>query len=403
VAVNDTVTTTEGTAKTFNVLANDTDADGDALSVLFAFLANPIHGSLTIASDGTTVYTPDAGFLGTVSFEYTISDGHPGGTNHATVTINVVSANQPPVCAIQIPCSLTLPGESGSFAIALDGSSACVTLDGSGSSDADHDPLTFAWTVDGVFPVSLTASQEPPPNGTGSGSGTVTLSGNTLTVHITFSGLSANSTLAHIHGPAPRGVNAGVLYSLIPITTLGSTAGTINGTVTLVDGTGGFTLAQQLQQLRDGLWYVNIHTTAHPGGEIRGQLDTPTLTGPVVNDCFDLGCHTIALAVSDGKAVSRCSTTLCVITASDGVEKCIDLLDNADLGRKNKRPLIASLKAAAASFDRGDFVPGVNQLEACQNKIRAQIAPSNPAAAAALTACIQQIVDAVDCGAAAAH
>src|SRR5205814_2325573 len=112
---------------------------------------------------------------------------------------------------------------------------------------------------------------------------------------------------------------------------LGSTSGTINGTVTLVDGTGGFTIAQQLQQLRDGLWYINIHTTAHPGGEIRGQLDTPTFTGAVVNDCFDLGCHTVTLAVSDGHSVSRCVTNVCVITASDGVEGCITLLDNADV------------------------------------------------------------------------
>jgi hypothetical protein len=87
--------------------------------------------------------------------------------------------------------------------------------------------------------------------------------------------------VALIHGPAGRGTNAAVLYplTLIPV---GTTAGAISQTVTLVDGTGGFTIAQQLEQLNAGLWYVNIHTSAHPGGEIRGQID-PSLVVQVVS------------------------------------------------------------------------------------------------------------------------
>src|SRR6185295_19718704 len=125
----------------------------------------------------------------------------------------------------------------------------------------------------GAFVLSLDPAQEPGGSGgTGSGSGTLALLGNSLTINISYSGLSANSTAAHIHGPAGRGTNAAVLYPLTLIP-LGTTAGTISQTVTLVNGTGGFTIAQQLQQLQSGLWYVNIHTTAHPGGEIRSQLD----------------------------------------------------------------------------------------------------------------------------------
>jgi hypothetical protein len=299
--------------------------------------------------------------------------------------------------------SCTFSANGNTYAIALDGSTACVTLDGSASTDPDNDPLTFGWTFDDTFPVTLTAAQEPGSlGGTGSGSGTVSLSGNTLTINVNFSGLSANSIATHIHGPAPRGVNAAILYPLNSIATLGSTAGTINGTVTLVDGTGGFTIAQQLAQLRSGQWYINIHTTTHPGGEIRGQLDSPSLTGAVVNNCFDLGCHSIVLSVNDGHVTSRCQTELCVIGASEALDQCISLVDNADLGRKNKRPLIASLKAAAASFDRGDFIPAMNQLEAFKNKVSAQIGGSDPAQAAALIDCVQKTLDAVACGAAAA-
>ena len=108
----------------------------------------------------------------------------------------------------------------------------------------------------------------------GHGSVMITLSGTTLTFSGgTFSGLTTASTLAHIHGPALAGISAGVLYNLGgPVIPLGSTAGTISGDVNLVAGTGGFTVAQQLDQLNGGLWYVNIHDQSFPGGEIRGQI-----------------------------------------------------------------------------------------------------------------------------------
>jgi hypothetical protein len=117
----------------------------------------------------------------------------------------------------------------------------------------------------------------------GSGSGTLSLSNTVLTINISFSGLSGTSTVDHIHGPAPAGTPANVLYHLTPITTVGSTAGTIIGSVTLVNGTGGYTLAQQLSQLNSNLWYVNIHTTLFPPGEIRGQIIVSN-TPPVVKN-----------------------------------------------------------------------------------------------------------------------
>jgi hypothetical protein len=121
--------------------------------------------------------------------------------------------------------------------------------------------------------VSLDANQEaqPPGGRTGSGVGTITLSGMTLTLDIAFSGLSSAVQLAHIHGPAMPGQEAGVLYDLGSFTTLGGTSGTIRGTVTLSAGIG-IPIATQLQQLNSGLWYVNVHTTTFGGGEIRGQI-----------------------------------------------------------------------------------------------------------------------------------
>ena len=110
----------------------------------------------------------------------------------------------------------------------------------------------------------------------GSGSGVVTLSGNTIHISGSFTGLSGTWSADHFHGPAAPGVNAGVLYGLQPLTTLnpGNTSGTINGDVTLIDNPGGttFTIAQQMDQINNGLWYVNVHSSTFGGGEIRGQV-----------------------------------------------------------------------------------------------------------------------------------
>ena len=108
---------------------------------------------------------------------------------------------------------------------------------------------------------------------TGSGSGTLTLSGNTLAIDVTYSGLSGNRSADHIHAPAARGFDAGVAYGLDGITT-GTTSGAILGNVTLVNGQyGGKSIAAQIQDMRDQLWYINIHTSTFGGGEIRGQVE----------------------------------------------------------------------------------------------------------------------------------
>jgi len=126
------------------------------------------------------------------------------------------------------------------------------------------------------FTVRMDAAQDGGGTRMGSGSGTLTLNATLDTLsfnNITFSGLSAPSTAGHIHGPAPAGVSTGVLYTLGgPFFTLGTTSGSINGTLQLVAGPGGFDLPTQITQLESSLWYINIHDSVFPGGEIRGQI-----------------------------------------------------------------------------------------------------------------------------------
>ena len=119
-----------------------------------------------------------------------------------------------------------------------------------------------------TFTVALSGAQQVPPVQT-NGSGTATLTYDPVTLHltwsVTFSGLSSDPTMAHFHGPATSGKNAGVL---IWISKQGTPpASPITGETTLT--------AEQAQQFMAGDWYINLHTKDHPGGEIRGQVSPP--------------------------------------------------------------------------------------------------------------------------------
>lgn len=87
-AVDDSATTPAGTAVSFGVLGNDTDPDGDPLTASLTVAA--AHGSVLMNADGTTTYTPDAGWAGADTFTYRVSDGRL--TDTATVTVTTQNA-----------------------------------------------------------------------------------------------------------------------------------------------------------------------------------------------------------------------------------------------------------------------------------------------------------------------
>jgi methionine-rich copper-binding protein CopC len=87
VANDDTASTLENEATTINVLANDTDVDGNTLTI--SSVAQPANGQVVIQSGGKNIqYTPNKNFSGSEVFSYTISDGQ-GGTATAKVTVTV--------------------------------------------------------------------------------------------------------------------------------------------------------------------------------------------------------------------------------------------------------------------------------------------------------------------------
>lgn len=111
------------------------------------------------------------------------------------------------------------------------------------------------------FKADLSAASEvPPTDSSGTGSAVITYDTDTkeLGWTIDYSGLTGPATAAHFHGPAAAGENAGVL---VPITVSDSP---MEGSATLTD--------EQAAALMDGKLYVNIHTAANKGGEIRGQV-----------------------------------------------------------------------------------------------------------------------------------
>ncbi len=121
-------------------------------------------------------------------------------------------------------------------------------------------PVKFTVPLDG-------AEQVPPVDTSGKGSAAITWDPATrvVTWDITFSGLSGPATMAHFHGPADKGKNGPVVVWLSKQGT--APASPFSGSATLT--------ADQATQFAAGEWYVNVHTQAHPGGEIRGQVTPP--------------------------------------------------------------------------------------------------------------------------------
>jgi plastocyanin len=105
-------------------------------------------------------------------------------------------------------------------------------------------------------------SEVPPAASTATGVGLLSIKGTQLNYTIRYSGLVTNATAAHIHGPASTTNSAGVLFPLEGVAA--ATAGRLSGSHTL--------LPEELAHIVAGRTYVNVHSAANPGGEIRGQI-----------------------------------------------------------------------------------------------------------------------------------
>jgi hypothetical protein len=112
------------------------------------------------------------------------------------------------------------------------------------------------------FGATLNSDTEVPAKAAPAAAGTATLDTDTrkLDYDVSWNGLTGPATMAHFHGPAASGKNAGVQVRIGDANPTSPTT----GSATLTE--------EQVTQLTAGQWYANVHTAANPGGEIRGQL-----------------------------------------------------------------------------------------------------------------------------------
>ncbi|WP_235584740.1 Ig-like domain-containing protein [Thiomicrospira sp. WB1] len=152
VAVDDSASTTEDTAVTISaadLLSNDSDIDGDTLSI--DSFTQPANGTLVDNGDGTFSYTPNADYNGSDSFTYTVSDGN-GGTDTATVNLTVNPDNDQPV-AVDDPSgeeySVTLGNIGDANWNNEDSTGSTVTITGY-NNDGSVGTISYSDNVQGV-------------------------------------------------------------------------------------------------------------------------------------------------------------------------------------------------------------------------------------------------------------
>jgi len=124
----------------------------------------------------------------------------------------------------------------------------------------------------------------------------------------------------------------------------------------------------------------------------------PLATGVIAVVVLPVGTNSITLVVNDGPASSQQTILVAVITLAQAVDQLEAVVNDADIS--HKQSLIASLNAALGAIDRSNPTAAINQLQAFQNKVTAQISPVDPALAQTLIDEAQSIINALSGGAA---
>lgn len=137
------VTVSAGSTVSFQLAG--TDVDGDALN--FVVSGAPAHGSVSVnLASGAATYTPAPGYTGPDSFTYTVRDAQCNSAA-ATVSIQVNEINRCPTAVAKAGPDIDTSTSQPITVLAANNTNACILLDGSLSTDADGDSLTYAWVV----------------------------------------------------------------------------------------------------------------------------------------------------------------------------------------------------------------------------------------------------------------
>lgn len=136
VAADDEAATDEDVAVTIEVLANDSDADGQPLTV--TSVAAPAHGAADVDAEGAITYTPEADYFGSDVFTYTVGDAN-GGEATATVSVAIAAVNDAPTAV-----AITAPEDGASIPLSGDADTP-VVVTWSAAGDVDGDAVTYRW------------------------------------------------------------------------------------------------------------------------------------------------------------------------------------------------------------------------------------------------------------------
>ncbi|MGB5328874.1 MAG: retention module-containing protein, partial [Gammaproteobacteria bacterium] len=192
IAMDDAITAVEDTPynSVIELVANDIDLDGDALSIVAGTFATVQGGSITIAADGSYTYTPALNFNGTDSVDYTVSDGSM--TDVGTLNITVNAVNDAPVAlddaitaiedtpftstidldfndtdldgdALTVVAGTFATAQGGSIAIAADGSYTYTpALNFNGSDSVDYTVTDGSLSDTGTLSINVSAVNNAP-------------------------------------------------------------------------------------------------------------------------------------------------------------------------------------------------------------------------------------------------
>lgn len=265
-AVDDPYTVDEGGYGTIDVLSNDSDPDGDPLTI--TTVSQGAHGP--VSQDGSAVtYTHDGSETTSDSFTYTMSDGR-GGTATATVAVTVAPVNDPPTADA---------GPDQTVTDVDNGGNEQVTLDGAASTDPDGSITSPVWSESGV---EIATGPNP----------TVTLSvGDHSITLIVTDDANATDTDTVLVGVAPNQsptANAGPDQSLPDINNDGIESVTFSGSGSDPDG-------------------LIVTFEWKEGATVLG-------TTAIITPSLAVGPHTVTLTVTDNGGLTGSDTVVVTVT-----------------------------------------------------------------------------------------
>jgi uncharacterized repeat protein (TIGR03803 family) len=345
--------------------------DGTGFTVLHHFTANELsnsdgaHPLAGLILSGDTLY--GTALLGGESGQGTVFKVNMDGNDFATLHSFE---------AMPWPCFLNSEGSLPYGGLVLLGHTLYGTAHGGGSSGYG---TVFAVNTDGTGFTNLHNFTGASGDGA-SPAGSLVLSGKTLYGTTEGGGESGVGTVFKLlvnHAPSAV-ANVAPLFAL-------SSAQT-NRFIIAPDGSAATVILDGTQSSDPD------NDPLHFSWSADGQ-PTAVSIGALATNLFAVGPHIARLVLSDGYDTTTAQVGFEVITPATAVGKLILVVEEASLGRRNQQRLLTPLSATMKSFDRGRVRVALYHLSVFQHKVRAQLAPWNPALADELTAASQQIIN----------